>query len=91
MGRLSVPRGEVDVDTRLDQLIDKRAQENGAERDREALWAESVRRYRAQRSEDFTLAWHDHHRHLAQVHKAISAEHNQRADFLEGLWLEGGV
>jgi hypothetical protein len=72
MGRLSVPRGEVDVDTQLDRLIDKRAQENGAERGREALWAESVRRYHAQRSEDFTRAWYDHHRHLAVVHAEIS-------------------
>ena len=88
MGRLSVPRGEVDVDNQLDQLIAKRAQESGAARDREVLWAESVRKYHARRTDDFTQAWILHRRHLERVHGELSEGHAERAVFLEGLLLE---
>ena len=83
-----MPRGAVDPDAQIDALIAKRAAQTPADGEREELWMGSVRRYHQERTEDFTQAWYQHHRHLAVVHAEISDEHSERADFLEGLLAE---
>ena len=84
-----MPRGQLDPDLQIDTLINRCAEQlNPANGDRVELWAESVRRYHDQRSEDFTQSWIDHHRRLERVHGGLSQEHAERAVFLEGLFVE---
>ena len=77
-----------DIGAELDLLMEKRAKDNGADRDREELWQASVRAYRKQRTMDFTYAWLDYHRRLAQEHSSISDMHSERCIFLEQLIAE---
>ena len=83
-----MPRGVVDSDAQIDTLIVRRAEQNGADRDREALWMDSVRRYHEDRTEDFTRSWYYYHRRLARTHRSISDEHIEHANFLEKLLME---
>lgn len=72
----------------LDALIDKRAKQGGAEREREAMYAESVRRYHARRRERNRAAWREFHisqaERLEQTAASLAAEHRERADALGG-------
>jgi hypothetical protein len=77
-----VPRGQPkDPDLQLDSLIEKqhekRVAETGAERDREQLWKESVRRYHSKRIASFSWGWVHWYQNLAET--------QERADFLVGL------
>ncbi len=58
-----------------------------AEREREALWAESVRRYNLRRTADRRLAWAEHHRQqaarLRRTLEGLIARHEAQAAQLE--------
>jgi hypothetical protein len=54
-----------------------------AEQEREALWAESVRRYRAKQGEDHRTAWYEYEMRLYRIHSGLASEHLARAEKLE--------
>jgi hypothetical protein len=53
------------------------------EREREALWAESVRRYRAKQGADLRTAWYEYEMRLFRIHSGLASEHLARAEKLE--------
>jgi hypothetical protein len=70
----------------LDVLIakrDKARRSDEAERAREELWAESVRRHDASRREELRALWHEYHTAAAERHRgnleALVAHHEERA------------
>ena len=80
-------RGQTkDPDAQITSLISqqhaKRVAETGAERDREAMWKESVRRFHAKRTESFSWGWVDWYQNLAHTHQQLTDENQERADFL---------
>lgn len=69
----------------IDAFIEKRARESDAGRERETMYAESVRCYHARRQERNRAAWHAHHCYMQQSHARLAAEHEARAkNLLEG-------
>jgi hypothetical protein len=63
-----------------------------AEEAREALWAESVRRYHAKQGADHRLAWYEYEMRLYRIHAGLASEHLARAEKLEnGHHKEEGV
>ena len=74
----------------LDALIDRRA----AEREREALWAESVQAHAMRCREENRAEWVAYHkaqaRRIRTTSEALVAYHKQRAAQLEGTRGEGG-
>jgi hypothetical protein len=71
----------------IDALIESRAESNGhAERAREELYMQSVRRYHAERRQDLRAAWASYHRQqaerLEQTAAVLVAEHRRRAEEL---------
>ena len=54
-----------------------------AEQEREALWAESVRRYRAKRGEQHRAAWYEYELRLYRIHSGLASEHLAQAEKLE--------
>jgi hypothetical protein len=75
---------ELRADPELGKLIDKRAEKNGAaSKEREALWAQSVRVHHARRREENRLAWRDYHRRLQALHQGLADEHGAELEKLE--------
>jgi hypothetical protein len=71
----------------IDALIESRAKQNGhAEQEREALWAESVSRYYAERRQYLRAAWIEYHAGQAARHRrerdALVSYHEQKAEQL---------
>lgn len=70
----------------LDALIDKRAEQRDAERQREAMYAESVRRYHDRRRKRNREAWHEFHvsqaERLERTAAELAASHRARAEAL---------
>jgi hypothetical protein len=76
----------VEAMDQLNALIDKPAKEGDAEREREAMYAESVRRYHARRQKRNREAWHEFHVSQAQrierTAASLVAEHRSKAEAL---------
>ncbi len=66
----------------LEALIDKRAKEGAAQREREAMWKASVRAHRERRREEYLAEWRGFHEHMATLHAALSEDHRARAEAL---------
>ena len=71
----------------LDDLVDKRAKQNAAEREREAMYAESVRRYHARRQERNRAEWREFHlgqaSSIERTAAELAASHRSKAEALE--------
>ncbi len=69
-------------------LMDKRAKQNAAEREREVMYAESVRRYherRRERNRQLRLTYHlDEAERLERTAAELAASHRAKADALAG-------
>jgi hypothetical protein len=78
--------GELRADIEEGKLIDRRAEKNGASKEREALWAESVRAYHERRRRELTEAWVTYHwrqaGHLERTAASLAAYHRERAEAL---------
>jgi 4-alpha-glucanotransferase len=80
--------GDVErVESELNRLIDKRAEASAverAEREREAAYAESCRRFYAKRDEQLAAAHLEHHQRMLASHaatfEAIAAHHRAERD-----------
>ena len=72
----------------LDALIDKRAKQRDAERKREAMYAQSVRRYHARRRKRNQEAWHEFHldqaERIERTAAILAADHRSKAEALHG-------
>ncbi|MDP8974352.1 MAG: hypothetical protein M3N45_14585 [Actinomycetota bacterium] len=72
----------------LDALIDKRAKQNAAEREREAMYAQSVRRYHERQRERNRQLWRTYHLERAECLErtaaSLAAEHRFKAEALAG-------
>jgi hypothetical protein len=70
----------------LNALIDKRAKQRDAEREREAMYADSVRRYHARRRKRNREARHEFHVAQAECIErtaaSLAAEHRSKAEAL---------
>ena len=77
----------------LDTLINKRGKQNAAEREREELYAESVRRYYERRRECNRQLWRSYHldqaERLERTAAQLAASHRAKADVLAGSNLAG--
>jgi hypothetical protein len=54
-----------------------------AERAREELWQESVRRYNTSQQQDHRAAWYEYEMRLYRIHFDLASEHLARAEKLE--------
>lgn len=54
--------------------------ETRAEQEREALWAESVRRHRAKQGEEHRAAWYEYEMRLYRIHSGLATEHLENAE-----------
>lgn len=76
----------MDAMDQLNALIDKRAKQRDAEREREAMYAESVRRYHARRRERNRELWRSYHlgqaQRLEQTAAELAASHRAKAEVL---------
>jgi hypothetical protein len=83
----------VDATNQLDAPIDKRAKQGDAEREREAMYAESVRRYYERRREHNRQLWRSYHldqaKRLERTAAELAASHRAKADTLAGSNLAG--
>jgi hypothetical protein len=74
------------VEGGLDLLIEKRharrVKETGRERDEEAAWRESERRYQAARRNRNRWEWVRHFDRMADSHAALAEEYRRQADEL---------
>ncbi len=72
----------------LDALIDKRARKGDAEGEREAMYAENVRRYHERRRECSRQLWRSYHldqaERLERTAAELAASHRAKADALAG-------
>jgi hypothetical protein len=72
------------ADRELDRLITKRHDPRDGDALLEATYAESARRYNAQREEESRAEWGNFHKKMAQLHAWLSEEHAQKAELLKG-------
>jgi hypothetical protein len=76
----------VDAIDQLAALIDKWAKQGDAERKREAMYAESVRRYHERRRERNRQLWRSYHldqaERLERTAAELAASHRAKADAL---------
>ena len=83
----------MDAMDQLDALIDKRGKQNAAEREREELYAKSVRRYYERRRECSRQLWRSYHldqaERLERTTAELAASHRAKADALAGSNLAG--
>lgn len=67
----------------LDALIERRAEQNAAEGEREALWKESVRTHHEKRRRKYAAEWYGYHldqaERLERTAAALAEEHRARA------------
>ena len=72
----------------LNALIDKRVKQRDAEKEREAMYAQSVKRYYALRRTRNREAWHEFHVSQAQrierIAASLAAEHRSKAEAMSG-------
>lgn len=77
----------------LDPLIDQRGKQNAADREREELYAESVRRYHERRRERNRQLWRTYHLDRAECLErtaaSLAAGHRAKAEALAGSNLGG--
>ncbi len=73
------------VEQQLDQFVEKRAREAQDQGRIDELWAVSERRERRKRRESNGLAWIDYHERLANFHRTLAGEHEERAEHVRGL------
>jgi hypothetical protein len=75
-------------------LIGQRAKQRDAEREREAMYAESARRYHARRRKRNREAWHEFHvsqaERIERTAAKLAASHRAKSDALAGDG-EGGA
>ena len=74
----------MDAMDQLNALIDKRAKQGDAEKEREAMYAESVRRYHTRRRKRNRAAWYAFHTHMQNLHLGLAEEHAEKAAGLAG-------
>lgn len=75
---MDVARGE------MVEGIERRARQNGPDRDRDELWAASVRRYHERRRKEIRAEWYCYFCGLAESLRSRAAEADRRAEaFLE--------
>ena len=76
----------MDAMDQLDALIDKRAKQNAAEREREEMYAEGVRRYHDLRCKRNREAWHEFHvsqaERIERTATELAASHRVKAKAL---------
>ena len=76
----------MDAMDQLDALIDKRAKQNATERQREEMYAKSVRRHHDLRCKRNREAWHEFHvsqaERLERTAASLAAEHRSKAEAL---------
>ena len=74
------------LEAELDAFVEKRSRESGAEREREEMYAESVRRYHARRQERNRELWRayylDQAERLERTAAELAADHRARAEQL---------
>jgi hypothetical protein len=82
------------VEAELDAFAEKRARESKAQRDAEAMWTESVRKYHARCRQENREAWHAYHIEQADrivaTAPSLAADHRARAALLEEPGERGG-
>ncbi len=66
----------------IDDFIARRAEQSAAEREREALWAESARGRREKRRRENRKAWYTFEMHMHNLHTALAEEHYAKAQRL---------
>jgi hypothetical protein len=71
------------ADVELDRLLTKRHDPRDGEALLEATYAESVRRYNAERTSFHREQWIAHYRNMERLHRNLAAEHFARAERLE--------
>jgi hypothetical protein len=78
----------VDVIDQLDTLVDKRAKQGDAEREREEAWRASVRTYYERRRREREEAWYVFHldqaKRIERTAASLTAEHRSEAEALSG-------
>ena len=74
----------MDAMDQLNALIDTRAKHRDAESEREAMYAESVRRYHERRRKRNRAAWCAFHAHMQNLHLGLAKEHAEKAAGLAG-------
>lgn len=79
---MDIARREL-VGVELDRFIATRSRKDPDVDEREELWKESVRRYKARRREENRQAWCDYFARLAGSLRARAEEYDQRAALLE--------
>ena len=76
----------MDAMDQLNALIDKRAKQGDSEREREAMYAESARRYYERRRECNRQLWHSYHlgqaERLERTAAELAASHRAKAKAL---------
>jgi len=70
------------VDVELNRLMEKGCSWETEPDEREALWQESVRRYKARRREENRLAWQSYFCRLAGSLRARAEQYDRRAALL---------
>ncbi len=68
------------AEEQIDRFIERRAQENAAERERQELYAESVRRYYDKRRRANRQAWVRFHEHMCEQFLALADEHRRKSE-----------
>jgi hypothetical protein len=85
---LSAPAPGEKVERELDRFVearDRQRKKPEGEREREALWAESSRRYESERLSERRLAWIEHHRRMRGVFWGLGDEHDKKLRALQGM------
>jgi hypothetical protein len=70
------------VEAELDAFISRRAHQNRAEREREEMYAESVRRYQERCRRQLQAEWYDYFCRLAEGLRRRADEYDERAETL---------
>ena len=71
------------ADRELEKLMTKRHKPNDGDALLEPTYAESVRRYNAQREEENRSEWGNFHEKMSRLHAWLSEEHAQKAKLCE--------
>ena len=72
------------ADRELDRLVTKRHDSRDGDALLEPTYAESVRRYNAQREEENRSEWGNFHLKMSRLHAWLSEEHAHKAQLLKG-------
>jgi hypothetical protein len=83
---------EIDV-SQLDKVnksINRLIESKEAAHEREEMWAESVRKYKARHTEERRLGWIDWHRHRVALFESLAAEHREELGKLIDQGTSGG-